>query len=72
VLVAIVVFASVYAMVSAVLLLGADHTVALPPEARRALLFVLVCLSFVALLGVVAFSYLWLTAGPAGSPAGGP
>jgi len=68
VLVAIAVFALVCAALAAVLLLDAGRTISLPPTVRRVLLFVFVCLFFVALLEVVAFSYLSLTAGPAGEP----
>jgi len=65
-LVVIAVFALVCAVVAAVLLLDAGHTVTLPHVARSTLLFVFVCLFFVALLGIVAFSYLSLTTGPVG------
>ena len=53
-----------FALVAAVLLLEAGRTVALPPGVRRAWLYVFASLFFVVLLGVVAFSYLLLTAGP--------
>jgi len=68
VLIAIESLALVCAALAAVLLLDAGPNLSLPPIVRGALLLLFACLVFAALLGVVALSYLSLTAGPYDGP----